>query len=160
MAKFNEQNAEQLAIWMARNQPALFAAIARKSGNAETTLGSLWTAIGSGISKAGMIASTAVKSVGGFLANPSNMKNLADLGGVYLTTKAQKQALQYQMQQLSQGSPPADVEVTGNVATVRKGNKRVPLSSMSKFFSGNTPMIMMGLGLLGVVLLARGRARS
>jgi hypothetical protein len=96
--------ADGLAIWLANNHPALFQALAARSleraGFADWS--DILKSIGTGIT-------TAVKSVGSYLASSDGVKTLSSLAGSYLTTKAQKDVLNMQVQRAEQGQEPASI---------------------------------------------------
>lgn len=130
----NEAAAAALALWLQRNEPELFAALARKVGVPQPpgpgelagelagwadVFKSVGSAIATGVSKIGGIA----KSVGSFIASPNGVNVLSTLGETYLATKAQKQAVEVQLAAAQAGLPPAPIETTFDPAT----NTYVPI---------------------------------
>jgi hypothetical protein len=111
-----EVAAEALAQWLAVNEPELFAALAARADRTGDLSGitDIISSIGSGIAKAastvGSGLTAAVKGVGSFIASKDGLSTLASLGGSYLQTQAQKNALQVQLAQVQAGQPPAPIE--------------------------------------------------
>lgn len=98
---------EALARWLAVNQPKVFEALVAKSRQHQLNgvtdfLKSVGTSFGS-----------AVKSVGSFLSSKDGMATLGAIGGIYLQTKAQKDALKLQVQLAQAGQPLANIQSTG-----------------------------------------------
>lgn len=130
-----QASAEQLAAWLAKNEPGLFNALmreaatqaARDSGQLSGILDWFKTAgsaIGSAASTAGGAVTNAVKAVGGYLASEQGMNTLATLGTAYVGYKTQKNVLETQMQLASAGLSPAPIT---NVPSVANPSVTVPV---------------------------------
>jgi hypothetical protein len=115
--------AQAFAGWLQKNEPELFAALVAQVGKQQQLSGitDFFSAIGSGIkSAASSVASglnTAAKSVGSFLASPSGVSTIAQLGQTYLQSQAQKGALQVQLAAAQAGLQPAPIETRYDAAT-------------------------------------------
>lgn len=98
------QNAEQLAQWLLKNQPELFTALARRAeGRAQLSgITDFFSSLGTGVSNA-------ATQVGSFLTSEDGLKTLTGLTGIYLQTKAQKDALNLQVKLAQAGQAPAPV---------------------------------------------------
>lgn len=96
--------AEQLAEWIATEQPQLFAAlqqaVARSPGVGGIT--DILSSIGAGVS-------SAVKNVGSFLTSTKGLETLGALGSTYLATKTQQNVLQTQVALAQAGYSPAPI---------------------------------------------------
>lgn len=149
---------EALALWIAQNQPQVFAQLVKQAN----TRGQL-NGITDWLSSVGTSLGGAVKSVGSFLTSEDGIKTIGALGTVYLTTQAQRDALRVQVQQAQAGYPPAPVYTVG---TDQTPYYRDPATGQSYPFSPQianqftppmnwTPYIIGGVGLLAVLLIMR-----
>lgn len=86
-------SAEALAAWLAQNQPELFAKLLRAGGQSREDLKGLFDAL----SSFGSTVGTAIQSAASYLTSADGMKTLANLGGTYLQTQAQRSALATQV---------------------------------------------------------------
>lgn len=100
----NAESAVALAAWIAKNNPQLFDELAKRAGTG--TLGA-WTDV---LKTIGSNVGTAVKAVGGFLASSDGIKTVSELGNVYLANKAQKNALQLQIEYAKASNPPLPID--------------------------------------------------
>lgn len=105
---------ESLAKWLLKDQPGLFVKLAQvaqvvpSSGLGDFT--DILSSIGSGIS-------SAVSSVGSFLTSTQGLQTLATLGSSYMTTQAQKNALNVQLATAAANKPAAPIQTVLNPAT-------------------------------------------
>jgi hypothetical protein len=104
--------AAELARWIADNQPKLFAQLLSHAGNNKAQLGDIMDAL----SSFGTTVGNAVSSVGNFLISPDGIKTVSSLGAAYLTSQAQRDALQIQVSRASQNQPLAPI-YTASAAT-------------------------------------------
>lgn len=105
-----QQSSVLLARWLAENQPAVFEALMRRSqGEVQPQL----SGIADFLSTIGTSVGSAVKSVGSFLTSEDGMKTLATVGGIYLTSQAQKDALKVQMARAQAQTQPAPIYTVG-----------------------------------------------
>ena len=89
---------EALALWLAQNQPTVFAALVSRANRSGKLNG-----ITDWLSNVGTTLSSSVKSVGSFLGSKEGMTTLTALGTTYLQTQAQKNALRIQTAQAQAG---------------------------------------------------------
>lgn len=106
-----KKNADQLALWLADNQPEVFAAMLYKATRrtAPKQLGGLAETL----SSFGASLGSAVKSVGSFIKSEDGMKTLGTVGGLYLQSQAQRDALRLQTQMVQSGYAPYPVQNVG-----------------------------------------------
>ena len=104
--------ATELAKWIADNQPKLFAKLLQRAGTNKAELGDIMDAL----SSFGTTVGNAVSSVGNFLVSPDGMKTIGTLGSAYLTSQAQRDALQIQTSRAQQNLPLAPI-YTASAAT-------------------------------------------
>lgn len=101
--------AEELAVWLAKNQPDVFQALVTTAQHKRQLAG-----ITDWLASVGTTVGGAVKSVGSFIASPQGMATLGTIGTVYLQNQAQKEALRLQMAQAQAGYPPQPVYTAGS----------------------------------------------
>lgn len=129
------QSAESFALWLMKDQPQLFIALAERAGvpvvKQLNGFADIFSAIGSGIS-------TAAKSVGSFLTSSAGLTTLSTLGGVYLNTQAQKKAVQIQLEQAKAAQAAAPIETAYNPTTqayevlyTQQNGQRVPVTNQN-----------------------------
>jgi hypothetical protein len=99
---------EQFAVWLAQNQPDVFQALAAQAHKAGQLHG-----ITDWLTGVGTSLGAAVKSVGSFVSSPAGLSALTAASGVYLQTRAQKDALKLQTAQLRAGYAPQPVYTAG-----------------------------------------------
>ncbi len=125
-----QTSAQSFAVWLLKEHPALFYAVAKHSN---PSLG----AFSDILSNVGGAFSTAVKGVGTWISNPENMKSLVALGGTYFATQAAKDAanaqiamLQTQADRAQSGQTAAPISYTydaaGNPVPVYTGSSLIP----------------------------------
>lgn len=102
--------ADALAQWIMVNEPQLFDALLARTPQSVSGIADILSNIGGGVA-------TAAKNVGSFLASDAGMSTLSSLGGMYLQTRMQKDALKIQVKQAQQGLPPAPIQTQGNPMT-------------------------------------------
>lgn len=100
--------AEGLALWLATNQPDVFRALVKETNRAGHLNG-----ISDWLTGVGTSLGTAVQNVGSFLASEDGIKSLTAIGGIYLQSKAQQDALRLQTRMMQAGQPPAPVYSVG-----------------------------------------------
>lgn len=105
---------EELAVWLAQNQPAVFQALVAAATRRQQMAG-----ITDWLTSVGTSLGGAVKSVGSFVSSPAGMAALGTIGTVYLQTQAQKDALKLQMEQVRAGQSPQPVYTSGTDAYYR-----------------------------------------
>lgn len=155
------RNAEQLAQWLMKNQPALFTALARQAeGRAQLAgISDFFSSLGTGVANA-------TTQVGSFLTSEDGLKTLTGLTGVYLQTKAQKEALQLQVKLAQAGQSVAPVanttDVYGGTAPYYYppgGGPPQPFTqSLAQRLAPQgdyTPLILLGVGLGALIIFAR-----
>jgi hypothetical protein len=164
----NVQAAQQFAQWIARTNPALFDALARKAGVAQEPG---MSGILDFLKTAATTAGTAVKSVGVFLTSQQGLSTLTDLGKVYMTTQAQKTALDLQVAQMRAAQQPYPISnvvdpTTGISVPMYNGpgGQQYPVNAQlaaqlrgTSGVSQYLPYILLGGGLLVALLLLRSR---
>lgn len=101
------------ALWMAKEEPDLFLALAQTARNKIAGLGDFSDVL----SSIGDSLSTAASNVGTFLTTGGGIDTLTKLGSVYLQTQAQKSALAVQTQLAQMGRAPAAIQTVYNPAT-------------------------------------------
>lgn len=147
--------AEAFAAWLAVNEKKLFAALevraraaaanaaaahgaahAVRAGAqvpaAHAQLGS-WSSIlsdvSSGISDALSSAGSAISSVGSYLTSSSGLSSMSNLANTYLTSQAQRQVTQTQLQLAQAGQSPAPISyeqtANGTVMPIYSGTQSV-----------------------------------
>ncbi len=177
----SQKVADSLAQWLLKDQPGLFVKLAQVARVVpkNTALGDftdILSAIGSGIS-------TAVSSVGSFLTSAQGLQTLSTLGATYMTTQAQKNALNVQLATTAANKTAAPIQTVYNsqtgqyeaLYTTANGQQQVVTSNNAAQFyptgaigsqtiaataSGLTqylPYIAIGGGLLVLMLLMRSR---
>lgn len=107
----NQAPRYQFASWLASNYPEFFEALAAHATNANNLSGwtDVFSAIGSGISKAATTVGTLVQRVGDFVSTDDGQKTIQSLANIYLKTQANRDAVRVQQTALSQGAPPAPI---------------------------------------------------
>lgn len=106
--------AEALAKWLAENQPEIFeGALRAAQGKPIPRTASNLAGIADVMSSIGTGLSTAVRSVGSFIASPGGVATLGTLGGLYLQSQAQRDALRLQTSAAQAGYSPYPVQNTG-----------------------------------------------
>lgn len=131
------QSAQSFATWLMKDQPELFLALAERAGvqvNRQNMGGfsDILSAIGSGVSNA-------VKSVGSFLTSSQGLTTLTSLGTAYLTTAAQKNAVNIQLEQAKANAAAAPIQTTYNpnsgayeVVYTNQNGQQVPVTAQNK----------------------------
>lgn len=167
MATMTFKNAQDLAAWIAKNNPPLFLAL-KKNAEARAHLAGItdfFSSIGSGLA-------TATKQVGSFLTSEDGLKTLGALGGAYMAHKSQKEALQLQVKLAQAGQPLAPVTYgadpyggagayyyPSNGAPVMMSSQLAQQLSPPVNWSRYLPFIIGGVGLfvLSAIVLSGGR---
>lgn len=98
----------ELAVWIARNQPHVFEALVREANKRGQLHG-----ITDWLSSVGSSLGDAAKSVGSFLTSQQGIATLGTIGGLYLQTQAQKDALKLQIRQAQVGQAPIPIQSVG-----------------------------------------------
>lgn len=106
-------NAEALARWIAVNQPKLFAKIAEHARVPAKSMAGIFDALAS----FGTAASSAISQVGSFIASPAGLSAIGTLGGAYLQSQVQKDALSLQLAQVKAGKAPAPLYATSTAVS-------------------------------------------
>lgn len=109
-----KRNTDALAVWLADNQPEVFEGVLRTAlvKNAPRGVAGL-SGITETLSSLGTSFGSAVKSVGSFLTSDNGMKTLGTVGGLYLQSQAQKDALKLQSSMVQAGYAPYPVQNVG-----------------------------------------------
>lgn len=107
----NAKSAEAFALWLAQNQPQVFQAMYEAAYRDQTLRG--LHGISDWLSAVGTSIGTAAKAVGQFVTSKEGMATLGTIGGLYLQTQAQKDALKLQVANAQAGQPPAPVQSVG-----------------------------------------------
>src|ERR1051325_1184573 len=105
-----QQSATEFAAWLARQEPALFAAIQRDAATASARL----NGVSDFFSNIGSSISDAVSSVANYVTSDEGMNSLVKLGGSILQSKAQQNVLQTQLALAQANRPPAPIVNTQN----------------------------------------------
>lgn len=108
----NVKSGEALAIWLAQNQPQVFQAMyeaAHRDQNVQRGM----HGISDWLSAVGTSIGTAAKAVGQFVTSKEGLATLGTIGGLYLQTQAQKDALKLQVANAQAGQAPAPVQSVG-----------------------------------------------
>jgi len=160
-----KSNAEAFALWLAHNQPEVFeGALRAAQGKSVPRSVSNLAGISDVLSSFGTSFTTAVKSVGSFVASPQGMATIGTIGGMYLQSQAQKDALKLQVATIKAGYPPQPVTnsgyntnsavpiygPTGEVLTSQLANQLTPSASLMNY----APWILITLG-AGYLLFKR-----
>lgn len=103
-----EASAEQLAEWLAKNEPALFDALLREAATQSAQL----HGVTDFLSSIGTSITSAVKTVGSYLTSEKGINTLTTLGGAYLGYKTQQNVLQTQVALAQAGMSPAPIQNT------------------------------------------------
>lgn len=159
----NRQAAEQLAAWLAKNQPRLFDALARQAAakSAHTVGGFLDV-----FKTVGTALGTGVKAVGSFLTTGGGLQAISELGSAYLTTQSQRSALDLQVAQMRAANAPFPIstnEVGGAVYTAANGSTYPLTPQLAAQLRGSTgmsqylPWILLAGGAVVVLLLLTKR---
>lgn len=108
------KNTEALAIWLATNQPEVFEGVLRTAlvKKMPASVSGL-AGINETLTAFGTSLSGAVKSVGSFLNSEQGMATLGTVGGLYLQSRAQKDALKLQTSMVQAGYAPYPVQNVG-----------------------------------------------
>lgn len=104
----NVQTSQQLALWLAKNQPLVFKQLVRESARQGQLRG-----VTDWLSAVGSSLSSAVQAAGSFIASPEGMATLGTIGGMVLQTRAQKDALKVQIANARAGYAPVPIESVG-----------------------------------------------
>jgi hypothetical protein len=108
------KNADALALWLAKNQPEVFeGALRAAQGQSIPRTPSNLAGITDVLSSIGTSFGSAVKSVGSFLSSENGIKTLGAVGGLYLQSQAQRDALRLQVATVQAGYPPQPVQNVG-----------------------------------------------
>lgn len=157
---------EELALWLAKNQPQVFKSVLRTLAQDEARRrGTGMAGISDWLSGIGSTLGGAVKSVGSFITSPTGLATLTAAGGLYLQTQAQKDALKVQVANARAGYSPAPIQTIGTtpqtqlpVYTDPATGIQYPFTSQlssqlmpQKTFRDYLPWI--GLGIGGVALV-------
>lgn len=110
-------SARDLAQWIAQNQPKLFAKLLAQAGASKAQLGDFMDALES----FGTTVGSAVKDVGSFLVSPDGIKTVASLGTAYLSSQAQRDALQTQVRLAANNQPLAPIYTASNSSPAYSG---------------------------------------
>lgn len=108
------KNTDALAIWLAENQPEVFEALLRSAQGKNVPRDAAGLAgIADTLSALGTSFGSAVRSVGSFLTSEQGMRTLGTVGGLYLQSQAQRDALRLQTAQVQAGYAPYPVQNVG-----------------------------------------------
>ena len=128
----NKQAADALANWLLHVHPEIFTAIAKKTIPHTAAL----SGVSDVLSSLGTDLSTAVSSVGSWVANPQNFQNLTGAATAYFNSQApsvanaQNAVFQTQLQRAQAGLSPAPityaVNAQGQTYPVYNGNTLSP----------------------------------
>lgn len=109
-----KKNTDALAVWLAENQPEVFESVLRTAlGKKIPRSVSGLSGISDTLSSLGTSFGSAVKSVGSFLASENGIKTLGTVGGLYLQSQAQRNALRLQTATVQAGYAPYPVQNVG-----------------------------------------------
>lgn len=127
------QSAQSFAVWLLKEHPAVFYAIAKHE---DPNLG----AFSDILSNIGSAFSTAVSSVSKFVGNPENVKSLTSLASTYFAAQgakananAQSAILDLQLQRAQAGQPAAPIAYTYGAQ-----DQPIPV------YTGSTPLPALG----------------
>lgn len=108
------RHANALARWLAINQPEVFEGLLRAAqGKTIPRTVSNLAGIMDVLGNFGTTFSGAVKSVGSFLTSDAGLATVGTIGGLYLQSQAQKDALKLQVATIKAGYPPQDIVNAG-----------------------------------------------
>lgn len=125
--------ARSFTAWLMKDQPELFIALAQSAGvpviKNLAGFSDILGAIGSGISNA-------ASAVGTFLTSSQGLTTLATLATTYVSSQAQKSALNLQLAQAQANKPAAPIETQYNPTTAQyevlytqQNGQKVPLTA-------------------------------
>lgn len=109
----SQRNAEALAVWLANNQPELFENVLRTARGASLAPPRGFAGLTDFLSTIGTSVGSAVKNVGSFLATEDGMKTLGTVGGLYLQSQMQRDALRVQLATVQAGYAPLPIQNVG-----------------------------------------------
>lgn len=110
----NQVSAQSLAAWLAKDQPELFVALVKK---AMTKSGAQLGDFSDILSSIGSSIGDAVSNVGSYLTSSQGLSALTSLSGAYLTSQAQKQAVNLQVARAQAGQSAAPIQTVFNPNT-------------------------------------------
>lgn len=148
----NQNVANSLAAWLLKDQPALFVKLAQVTqvvpkNSALGDFTDILSSIGSGIS-------SAVSSVGNFLTSTQGLQTLATLGSSYLTTTAQKNALNVQLATAAANKPAAPIQTVLNPATGQYQAVYTTVNGQQQVITSNTVPQFYPTGAIGAQTVA------
>lgn len=151
---------QAFAYWLAENQPHVFVALVDAMKKEAKRQNGGVAGITDWLSNVGTTIGSATKSVGSFLTSQQGLATLSTVGGLYLQTQAQKDALKVQVAQMQAGNAPQPIYSAGAnynssvpIYVDPTTGQRLPLSSslatqlMPERFSGYLPMFLIGAGI-------------
>lgn len=164
-----KKNADALARWLADNQPEVFEGVLRTALVKKTPRSTVGlSGISETLSAFGTSFGSAVKSVGSFLTSEDGMKALGTVGGLYLQSQAQKDALKLQTAVVQAGYSPYPVQnvgvntngaspiytPTGQYLTSSLANQLTPKTSVLQEY---LPWVLLFGGGLALLFVSRPR---
>lgn len=115
---------EQFAQWLATNYPDVFGAVLNAATEPTKplagwgdTLSSIGSAIASTVGKVAEWGGAAISSVANFVTSPQGQQTVAKLADLYVSTQANKDAINVQLSNLTQGNAPAPIATQTNQVT-------------------------------------------
>ena len=150
-----------LALWLAKNEPEIFAIMEREANAKMATL-SGWSDV---LSNIGTGISNAASAVGSYLTSSQGANTLTSLASTYLAGKQQKNVLNTQLALAQAGLPPAPI-----TNTIGANNQVVPVYTPTNQVATNQvlmslqpsfldkykiPIIAGGAGLILLIALMR-----
>lgn len=154
-----QASAEQLAAWLAKNEPAIFDALLRAAATESAQL----SGITDFLKSLGTSVTGAVKTVGSYLTSSQGIDTLTTLGSTYLGYKQQQNVLQTQVSLAQAGYSPAPIQNTiganNQVVPVYTPTNQVATDQLlyqlrPSFFEQYKAPILIGGGLLLLAVIA------
>lgn len=109
----SKRHGEELALWLAQNQPEVFENVLRTARGGSLGAPRGLAGVTDFLTSIGTSVGSAVKNVGSFLASPDGMKTLGAVGGIYLQSQMQRDALRLQLATVNAGYAPLPIQNVG-----------------------------------------------